>query len=74
MGGGWLATEKAEVGVVFPVKTELQHVRGEGFSDGYAEKTEFQKNKQGFGAGSASHTHARRFLVSIQTGRRLLIL
>lgn len=29
---------KAEVGVVFPVNTELQRVGGEGFSDGYAEK------------------------------------
>lgn len=43
-GGSWLAPEKAEVGVVFPVKTELQHVRGEGCSDGYAEKTEIQKH------------------------------
>lgn len=42
-GGGWLAPEEAEVGVVLPVKTELQHVRGEGCSAGYAEKTEFKK-------------------------------
>lgn len=27
-----------KVGVVFPVNTELQRVRGERFSDGYAEK------------------------------------
>lgn len=29
---------KAEVGVVFPVNTELQRVRGERLSDGYAEE------------------------------------
>lgn len=44
LGGGLARYRNAEVGVVFPVKTELQHVRGEGFSDGYAEKTEFQKS------------------------------
>lgn len=38
-GDGKLARyTKAEVGVVFPVNTELQHVRGERFSDGYAEE------------------------------------
>lgn len=38
-GGGKLARyTKAEVGVVFPVNTELQRVRGEGFSYGYAEE------------------------------------
>lgn len=38
-GRGELAQyTKAEVGVVFPVNTELQRVRGEGFSDGYAEE------------------------------------
>lgn len=43
--GGWEGREeklarytKAEVGVVFPVNTELQRVRGERFSDGYAEE------------------------------------
>lgn len=38
-GRGELARyTKAEVGVVFPVNTELQRVRGERFSDGYAER------------------------------------
>lgn len=38
-GDGKLARyTKAEVGVVFPVNTELQRVRGERFTDGYAEK------------------------------------
>lgn len=38
-GEGKLARyTKAEVGVVFPVNTELQRVRGERFSDGYAEE------------------------------------
>lgn len=37
-GGSWLGAPKAEVGVVFPVNTELQRVRGEGFNHGNAEK------------------------------------
>lgn len=38
-GGGGLARYiKAEVGVVFPVNTELQRVRGERFSGRYAEE------------------------------------
>lgn len=38
-GRGKLARyTKAEVGVVFPVNTELQHVGGERFSGGYAEE------------------------------------
>lgn len=35
---GFAQCTKAEVGVVFPVNTELQRVRGERFSDGYAEE------------------------------------
>lgn len=38
---------KAEVGVVFPVNTELQRVGGEGFSDGYAEKQPRFKTQNG---------------------------
>lgn len=41
--GGWrdgklAGYTKAEVGVVFPVNTERQRVRGEKLSDGYAEE------------------------------------
>lgn len=39
-GGSWLSTQEAEVGVVFPVNTELQRVGGDGFSHGYAENPE----------------------------------
>lgn len=41
--GGWrdgklAGYTKAEVGVVFPVNTERQRVKGERLSDGYAEE------------------------------------
>lgn len=37
VGGGVGSYTKAEVGVVFPVNTELQRVGGERFSDGFAD-------------------------------------
>lgn len=37
-GGSWLGTQRRKVGVVFPVNTELQRVRGERLSRGYAEE------------------------------------
>lgn len=53
---------KAEVGVVFPVNTELQRVRGERFSCGYAEGTTRSLNLKRLsdsqnGSEPNSHTH-----------------
>lgn len=45
-GGSWLGAQKAEVGVVFPVNTELQRVRGEGLSHANAEKRAAGRKKK----------------------------
>lgn len=69
-GGGELARyTKAEVGVLFPVNTELQRVRGEGFSNGYAEGTcslNLKHPSESQNGSAARPTHFRLLLIPAQ--------
>lgn len=43
--GSWLAAQKAEVAVAFPVNTQLQRVGGERSGGGYAEAVHKKEKK-----------------------------